>query len=184
MADAFRERQTTVDNETASPVNDFADAVVTLQPRPKRSQFRKMIRAQGRVVARCEGPGDRAGVGGIDILADHDDLVAESPTCCVQKVVAIFLMKASTVNPVRLCQSFGTRITSQHIADSKVCSASITGSPPLRNATTMSADWKKPWETWQLSVGTPGNETGLIGSFRNVTAVIVCRGWLVPRSCK
>src|SRR5215469_13123957 len=76
MADAFLERQTTVDNETACPVNNFADAVVTLQPRPKRSQFRKMIRAQCRVVARCKGPGDRAGVGGIVILADHDDLRA------------------------------------------------------------------------------------------------------------
>src|SRR5262249_41127315 len=79
MADAFLERQTTVDNETAFPVNDFADAVVTLQPRTKRSQFRKMIRAQGRVVARCKGPGYRAGVGGIDILADHDDLRGSVP---------------------------------------------------------------------------------------------------------
>src|SRR5262249_36415285 len=108
--------------------------------------------------------------------------VQTSPTCCVQKIVPIFLMKASTVNPVRLCQSFGTRTTSQHIADSKVCSASITRTPPLRNAATTAGDWKKPWETWQLSVGTPGNEIGLIGSFRYVTAVIVCRGWLVPRS--
>ena len=67
--------------------------------------------------------------------------------CWVQYVVAILFISSSTVHPVTLCQSSRTRTTSQHSADSNSRFASITGRLAARNATVVSAAWKKPWLT-------------------------------------